>query len=60
MTILDVIVLGWIGLSAAQGARRGLVVNGLGLAGFALGAIGGSRLAPHLLPRGSSSPWLVI
>jgi S1-C subfamily serine protease len=58
VTLLDVIVLGWIGLSAAQGARRGLVVNGLGLIGFVAGAIGGSRLAPHLLPRGAQSPWL--
>lgn len=58
MTLVDVIVVLWVGVSAVQGARRGLVVNGLGLIGFVAGALVGSRLAPHLLAQGSQSPWV--
>jgi uncharacterized membrane protein required for colicin V production len=58
VNIVDVIVIAWIVVSAVQGARRGLVMNGLGLIGFATGAVIGSRLAPQLLPQGSQSPWL--
>ena len=58
MNVVDLIVIAWIVVSAMQGARRGLVMNGLGLIGFAAGAVVGSRLAPHLLPQGSQSPWL--
>lgn len=58
MTLVDVIVVLWVGVSAVQGARRGLVVNGLGLIGFVAGAVVGSRLAPHLLAQGSQSPWV--
>ncbi|MGN6377930.1 MAG: CvpA family protein [Gaiellales bacterium] len=58
MTIVDVLVLAWVALSAVQGARRGLVMNGLGLIGFLTGALIGSRLAPHILPGGAQSPWL--
>ncbi len=60
MTAVDVIVLVWVALSAAQGARRGLVVNALGLIGFGVGVLIGSRLSPHLLPQSSVSTWMPI
>ncbi|HEU0195253.1 MAG TPA: CvpA family protein [Gaiellales bacterium] len=60
MTVVDVIVLCWIAIAAAQGARRGLVANALGFAGFAAGAIIGSRLAAHFLVGGDQSTWLPL
>jgi S1-C subfamily serine protease len=53
-------VIAWVVVSAALGARRGLVVNVLGLAGFAVGALIGARVAPHLLHGGSRSTWLPL
>jgi uncharacterized membrane protein required for colicin V production len=58
VTLVDLIVVAWVVVSAVQGARRGLVVNGLGLIGFIAGAVVGSRIAPHLLAQGSQSPWV--
>jgi S1-C subfamily serine protease len=58
MGAVDVIVIAWVVMSAILGARRGLVANVLGLAGFAVGALLGARLAPHLLQGGSRSTWL--
>jgi S1-C subfamily serine protease len=58
MGAVDLIVIVWVAVSAVLGARRGLVVNVLGLAGFAVGALAGARLAPHLLHGGSRSTWL--
>jgi hypothetical protein len=55
---VDLIVIAWVAVSALLGARRGLVANVLGLAGFAIGALIGARIAPHLLSGGSSSTWL--
>jgi S1-C subfamily serine protease len=55
---VDLIVIAWVVVSAVLGARRGLVANVLGLAGFAVGALLGARLAPHLLSGGSQSTWL--
>jgi S1-C subfamily serine protease len=55
---IDLIVIAWVLVSALLGARRGLVANVLGLAGFAVGALIGARIAPHLLSGGSSSTWL--
>ncbi|HEY8858099.1 MAG TPA: CvpA family protein, partial [Gaiellales bacterium] len=58
MGSVDLIVIAWVVMSAVLGARRGLVANVLGLAGFAVGALLGARLAPHLLSGGSQSTWL--
>ena len=53
-------MLGGVALSAFRGAQRGLVATLLGLAGFAVGAIIGSRIAPLLLQGGRHSPWLGV
>lgn len=58
MGAIDLIVIAWVVVSAVLGARRGLVANVLGLAGFAVGALLGARLAPHLLSGGTQSTWL--
>src|SRR5215210_6348319 len=42
---------------ASWGFLQGLIVGVLSLAGFALGAIAGARLAPLLLADGSRSPY---
>ena len=56
--MVDVVVIAWVVVSAVLGARRGLVANVLGLAGFGIGALLGARLAPHLLQGGSQSTWV--
>lgn len=60
MTLADVVVLLWVGLAAAYGAARGLTLQLLSLAGLAFGAFVGSRIAPHLLAGGTSSPWVPV
>lgn len=60
MGAVDLIVIAWVAVSAMLGARRGLVANVLGLAGFAIGALVGARIAPHLLSGGSQSAWLPL
>ncbi|GAC1491885.1 MAG: MarP family serine protease [Solirubrobacteraceae bacterium] len=57
MTRLDLIILGATLLFAASGYVRGFVVGALSLAGFALGAFAGTRVAAALLPSGGTSPY---
>ena len=57
MTPLDWIIVVFAAGMVVAGYGRGLVVGGLALLGFALGAFAGSRLGPLLLEDGSSSPW---
>ncbi len=57
MTAVDVGILLFTALMAAIGWRQGFVVGALSLAGFAGGALLGSRLAPLALPEGSASPY---
>lgn len=57
MTPLDWIVVVFAAAMAVAGYGRGLVVGGLMLLGFVIGAFGGSRLGPMLLDEGSRSPW---
>jgi S1-C subfamily serine protease len=60
MSTVDWIALAVVALAAVAGWRRGLVLSALSLAGLLLGAWIGSRVAPHLLSRGSSSPWTPV
>jgi S1-C subfamily serine protease len=60
LTWLDAAVVAWVLVSALIGLRRGLVLQTLSLVGFAIGAIVGSRLAPHLLENGERAPWLPV
>jgi hypothetical protein len=57
VTRIDVVVIVWVGLSAAVGFRRGLVGQALSLGGFALGALIGSRIGPHALSAGARESW---
>ena len=49
MTLVDWIAVAVIALAALNGLRRGLVAGALSLAGLAVGAYVGARLAPQLL-----------
>ena len=60
MTRVDWIALAVAALAALSGLRRGLVATALSLAGLALGALIGARLAPHLLHNGASSPYTPV
>jgi S1-C subfamily serine protease len=60
VSAVDLLVLAGIALSAFRGAQRGLVATVLGLLGFAIGAVIGSRVAPLLLHGGHHSPWLGV
>lgn len=57
MTTIDWAIVALAAVMAPVGYRQGLLVAGLGLAGFVAGAILGSRLAPLLLAEGSESPY---
>jgi len=57
VTPLDWAIAGFLFLISLWGFRQGLVVGVLGLAGLALGAVFGSRLAPVILEGGSNSPY---
>ena len=57
MTTLDWLIIGFVALMALWGYGQGLIISGLSLAGFTVGAFAGSRLAPLLLDQGSHSPY---
>jgi len=57
MTLLDWVIVVFAAGMIVAGYGRGLVVGGLALLGFALGAFAGSRVGPMLLDEGSASPW---
>jgi Trypsin-like peptidase domain/Colicin V production protein len=57
VTALDWIIVAFTGLMAVWGYAQGLIVGALSLAGFAGGALLGSRLGPLLLEEGSKSPY---
>jgi uncharacterized membrane protein required for colicin V production len=57
LNAVDWIAIAAVALSALAGMRRGLVVSALSLGGLVAGAYAGSRIAPHVLHGGSSSPW---
>jgi S1-C subfamily serine protease len=57
MTPLDWVIVVFAAGMIVAGYGRGLVVGGLALLGFAIGALAGSRVGPMLLEEGSSSPW---
>jgi hypothetical protein len=54
---LDWIIVAFLVLMAVWGYLQGFVVSAFSLAGFAIGAFAGSRLAPLLLDQGASSPY---
>jgi S1-C subfamily serine protease len=57
VTGLDCVIVGFTALLAFYGYRQGFIVGVLSLAGFALGAFIGTRLAPLLLSDGDHSPY---
>jgi uncharacterized membrane protein required for colicin V production len=57
VTLVDWLALAIVLLGAFAGMRRGLILSAFSLAGLALGAYVGSRVAPHFLSGGSNSVW---
>jgi S1-C subfamily serine protease len=57
MTAIDWVIVAFTAFMAMYGYAQGFVVGALSLAGFVGGAFLGTRLAPALLPQGSSSPY---
>jgi Trypsin-like peptidase domain/Colicin V production protein len=57
LTTLDWIIVVFTVLMAGWGYMQGLIVGALSLAGFAGGAVLGSRVGPLLLDEGSASPY---
>src|SRR4051794_18838250 len=57
LTSVDWIIVAFTVLLAMSGARQGFVVGALSLAGFAIGAVIGTRVGPLLLPDGAHSPY---
>jgi uncharacterized membrane protein required for colicin V production len=57
MTPLDWIILAFTLLLAAYGWAQGFLVAGLGLAGFVMGAVLGTRLTTVVMPAAEPSPY---
>lgn len=57
MTGVDWLIVAFAALLALYGYVQGFIVGALSLAGFAIGAFVGTRLAPLILPSGSRSPY---
>jgi S1-C subfamily serine protease len=57
VTKVDLIALGFVGLTSFIGWKKGLLASALSVAGIVLGAWLGSRLAPELLQDGTRSPY---
>ncbi len=57
VTGLDWIIIAFTLLMALWGYQQGLIVGALSLAGFAAGALVGSRIGPLVLEEGSRSPY---
>jgi hypothetical protein len=60
VTLVDWIALAIVVLAAVAGLRRGLILSAFSLAGLALGAYVGARVAQHFLSGGSSSAWTSV
>jgi S1-C subfamily serine protease len=57
LTGLDWIIVAFTALMGLWGFSQGLIAGALSLAGFAVGAVLGSRLGPLVLEEGSQSPY---
>ncbi|MHB8656646.1 MAG: MarP family serine protease [Solirubrobacteraceae bacterium] len=57
MTLIDWLIVVFAGLLAFYGYMQGFIVGALSLAGFALGALLGTRIGPLLLPSGAHSQY---
>ena len=57
MTRADWLALAFVLLAGVVGFRKGLVASFLSVVGIVAGGLLGARLAPHLLPSGSRSPY---
>jgi S1-C subfamily serine protease len=57
MTAIDWGIVAFTLALALWGYRQGLIVGVMSLIGFAIGAFGGSRIAPLVLAQGSNSPY---
>lgn len=57
VTSIDWVIVAFIVLLALYGYMQGFIVGVLSLAGFAIGAFLGTRLAPLILPDGSHSQY---
>jgi S1-C subfamily serine protease len=60
VSFTDLLVVLLVAAAAVYGAARGLVVQLLSFVGLAVGALVGSRIAPHLIAGGSSSAWVPV
>lgn len=60
MTAIDWLIIAFTLLLAFYGYLQGFIVGALSLAGFALGAFLGTRIAPLLLPGGSHSQYSAL
>ena|SRR5438067_1247688 len=60
MTKVDWIIVGFVVFTALTGFRQGLVRSVLALAGLAVGAVVGARVAPHFLHHGAHSPYTAL
>lgn len=60
MTLVDLVIVVLVALTALQGFFRGFLVGAAALVGFIAGALIGSRVGPLLLSGGAHSPYAAL
>jgi uncharacterized membrane protein required for colicin V production len=60
MTRIDWIIVGFAVVASLSGFRRGLIKTVLAFAGLVVGAVVGSRVAPHLLAHTAASHYSAL
>ena len=60
MTVVDLLVVLWLLVSAASGFFRGLVAQVMSFVGIVAGLVVGAWIAPHLLSGGDANEWVPV
>ena len=60
MSLVDLLVVLWLGVSAASGFFRGLVAQTMSFVGIVAGLVAGAWIAPHLLAGGNDNEWVPV
>jgi S1-C subfamily serine protease len=60
VTVVDLLVVLWLGVSAASGFFRGFIAQVTSFVGIVAGLVVGAWIAPHLLSGGNDNEWVPV
>lgn len=60
MTLVDLFVVLWLGVSAASGFFRGFIAQVMSFVGIVAGLVAGAWIAPHFLAGGNDNEWVPV